>query len=219
MSDAQKFRPPFPTFAFWVGVAFMLDASVGSANLRMSDSVPEVGQVSSMAQHAHLGTIQPSPQVQTRARQTPTFVIAQRRNEPRERREPNRNTGPPPIEVKGHEQPMRVIRRSATPIPRVSNSTKRNRYRYGRSSYYSGHSYHYGHRHHLYCGHDYYWDYGDRFESRTLGRSCIYGPKGEVIYEPADIICAPDESATRATEAIPQAAPPQVTPAALQTTR
>jgi len=219
MSEAQKFRPPFHTFAFWVGVAFMLDASVGSANVRMSDSVPELRQVLSMAQHAPLGTIQSSPQVQTRAQQTPTFVIAQRGKERRERREPNRDTGPPPIEVKKHEQPMRVIRRSATPIPRVSNSTKKSRYRYGRSSYYSGHSYYNRHRHHLYCGHDYYWDYGDRFESRTLGRSCIYGPKGEVIYEPADIICAPDESAARATEASPQAAPSQPTPAALQTTR
>jgi hypothetical protein len=218
MSKSKKFRPPILTFAFSIGVAFMFEASVVSAHVRMSDSVPEVGQVLSMAQHDDPGALESSAQAQTRTPQTSTFELA---GNDKERRESNRRAGPPPIEVKGHEQPIRVIRRTATPIPRVSNSTRRSRYRSGRSGYYSGHSYYRGHRHHSDCGHDYYWDYGDRYESRTLGRSCIYGPKGEVIYEPADLICAPGEGAAPAAEASPPAAPDpsQATPAASQATR
>lgn len=131
-----------------------------------------------------------------------TIQLAQNRDRKQKSRP---DTGPPPIEVRGHEQKIDVIRRSARPIPRISNSTKRrrNRDRYGSYSsshhYYNG--YHHGHVHHAHCGH-HYWGYGDAFESRTLGRSCIYGPKGEVIYKPADVICAPEEEPT-----VPASAP------------
>lgn len=95
------------------------------------------------------------------------------------------------------------------PFPQLAHGSRR--YRSSRSSH---HHYYYGHTHHAHCGHG-YWGYGDAFESRTLGRSCIYGPKGEVIYKPADVICAPDESAAPATtkpKPKPGTAPPSSRP-------
>ena len=97
-------------------------------------------------------------------------------------------------EVRGHEQKIEVIRRSARPIPRTHYSTKNKSHRSGRSHHYYSNHYNHGHVHHSHCGHS-YWEYGDAYESRTLGRSCMYGTNGEVIYKPADVICAPDEAA------------------------
>jgi hypothetical protein len=118
--------------------------------------------------------------------------------------ESRRRSGPSSTKIRGHEQNIQVRRRGATPIPRTNYSTKRRRGGYGRFGYSSNNYYHYGygHTHHAHCGHDYL-EYGDRYEARTLGRSCVYGPKGEVIYKPADIICAPEESATPTAAAEP----------------
>ncbi len=125
-------------------------------------------------------------------------------------RESTRPSAPAMPEVRGHEQNIEVRRRSATPIPRTHYSRKKKNSRRGRRHYSNPHYYHYyhGHTHHSHCGHA-YWDYGDAYESRTLGRSCIYGTNGEVIYKPADIICAPDESATPAAQPAARPDPPK----------
>lgn len=129
-----------------------------------------------------------------------------------------RRDRPSAANLRGHEQRIEVRRRPARPIPRVHYSTKRRSYyRNHRPRYYSSHYYGHRHFHHAHCGHS-YWDYGDAFESRTLGRACIYGTKGEVIYKPADVICAPDESVTSKSATAPPerpAAPSATAPSAL----
>jgi hypothetical protein len=138
-------------------------------------------------------------------------------NEYRDDDPPRKRTGPTRAQIRGHENEIRVTRRRATPIPRVTNSRPKPRYKQGRPGYnssyygrggYGGHVHYYiGHVHHSHCGHHYYDDgYGDHFDSRTLGRSCMYGPKGKVIYKPADVICAPEDGAEPAA----QPAPPPV---------
>ena len=133
--------------------------------------------------------------------------------------QPRRRTGPTRAEVRGHENDIQVTRRRATPIPQVTRSRPKPRVKQGRPGYnssyygpggYGGHGYYYsGHIHYSHCGH---YGYGDDFDSRTLGRSCMYGPKGEVIYKPADVICAPEDGAEPAAE--PAARRPAPTPAA-----
>lgn len=126
-------------------------------------------------------------------------------NDDRRRMERMRRTGPSQSKIRGHDRKIEVRRRAATPIPRVKRNSRRHKgYGYdGRRSrssdsysshHYPSHYYHSVHVHHSHCGHS-YWSHGDAFGSRTLGRSCIYGKEGEVIYKPADVICAPDESA------------------------
>ena len=137
--------------------------------------------------------------------------------------EARQRTGPSRAALRGHDVPMRVHRRRATPIPRVAVAPRwhydrdrsyrgsyrhralrrhRRAYRHGHSvhhhhnyTHYSYSSYSHHHVHHAHCGHA-DWDHGDAFANRTLGRACIYGPNDEVIYKPADVVCAPPLEAT-----------------------
>jgi len=213
MSKPHIFRLPFLTFVVGMSTGIVLEAAAVSAYAGITRGAGEMARGFSLAPHETPDTLGPLSPIEPMA----SFEIA---NNDKDRTESKRRSGPPPTEVRGRQQPMEVIRRSATPIPRLSNRSRRNRNGYGGRSYYSGrHHYYHGHRHHSHCGHDYYWDYGDRYESRTLGRSCIYGPKGEVIYKPADIICAPDESAVPAAAPAPRPAPAQRPPAPSKTNR